>query len=431
MTESYDYAVIGAGVSGVLAAAKIREIMPTARVVLFEKDSDVGGRAKPVAPELNQWSSGLDHIGQNLYEFLNQTLKLSPDCPDLETLAPDRQKTVASLSGSELSQIPVELFFGPKGARVIGGAAGAREWTALDEALSKAQSSEDNADSAISQIWSINRKSPTAVTVEHMAHVFGIPDLWTAGARAFVERAKYHTSKLHSGNWQTVLKHILENAGLGSGVELRLDSMVGSAKWNDDAWTLETRAGDVIAKSLVVAHSPWEAIQWLPKDYWPTQVLNLALKSKPVSVVLLSEKLVNAPETMPDVIIVPSEEVQIIIDRARNSITMQATVDYEMTMQAPECVKAVKRLKRARRKLQNVFADLKTDGEHLGLLPIGWSQSSAASDRRWFERIGKAKINAKNLYFCGDSYGSSYDGDENIVRSVVGVCEGVAEAVKA
>ena len=127
---------------------------------------------------------------------------------------------------------------------------------------------------------------------------------------------------------------------------------------------------------------------------------------------------------IPDVIIVPAEKVQ-IVRNGKDEICFQATIDYEMSLQAPAVVKAVKQLKRARKKLLALYPGLVTEGNHVALQPIAWAQSPLHADRRWIERVGKKTFNSKNLAFVGDAYGTTYDGDANLAKSVSTACDAV------
>ena len=86
-------------------------------------------------------------------------------------------------------------------------------------------------------------------------------------------------------------------------------------------------------------------------------------------------------------------------------------------------VKAVKALKRARKKLQQLHPGAVTETNFIALLPVAWAQSPLHGDRRWLIRLGQKNFNAANLAFCGDAYGPSYDGDANILKSLSSACE--------
>jgi hypothetical protein len=96
-----------------------------------------------------------------------------------------------------------------------------------------------------------------------------------------------------------------------------------------------------------------------------------------------------------------------------------------MSMDAPNVVKAIKRLKRGKRKLEQNFPELKfSEMEHLALLPTAWPQSPQALDRRYVKTLTPEKLATNEaLYFCGDAYGPDYDGDLNLLRSVVNACD--------
>ncbi len=425
MTDSIDVAIAGGGLAGFLTAAKIKELHPEYQVAIFEKQSSPGGRLTQVDEAKETWSFGLNTISRPLFEFWNQSLKFSPDSPDLDQFSIGRQSQIGSMSGSDLGVMPIEGFFAPKGARLIGGLTASREWAAVEEILKTVAADPETSESSISSVWKLNRKGPAAIVIEQMAHAFGIPDIWSCSVRALIERSRYHTSQLISGKWQQALLKMSEVLSGAGGFQLHLNSMVGSAKQVDGLWHLHTGAGNITAKALVVAQPVWDAINWLPQDYWPAQVLSVALKSKPVSVVSISDRMVTKLD-LPQVIIVPAEDTQIVISPDKGEIVFQSTLDYELSLQAPECVKAVKRVKRARKKFQNAVKEVELFGEHIALSPVGWAQSTTASDRRHFERLGKQNFCEKNLGFCGDNYGSSYDGDDNLMKSVLSVCANLA-----
>ena len=181
-------------------------------------------------------------------------------------------------------------------------------------------------------------------------------------------------------------------------------------------WQIKTNRGVFSTKKLVVAVPPWE-VSWLPKNFWPPKLLNLIIKTRPVSAVVLCEKLIDIDSPLPSTIFVPSEKSQIIIER--DEICYQSTLHHELSLQAPAVVKAVRRLKRARKKLHAARPDLKAEGEHLALIPAGWAQPVAASEHKWPEKLAKQDFQTPNLAFCGDAYGDASLGDTNIINSVV------------
>ena len=62
------------------------------------------------------------------------------------------------------------------------------------------------------------------------------------------------------------------------------------------------------------------------------------------------------------------------------------------------------------------------DAKQQNILAIGPFSADAFFARRHFEKLGKSLFNSAHLGFCGDCYGPSYDGDENLMKSVLSVC---------
>ena len=102
---------------------------------------------------------------------------------------------------------------------------------------------------------------------------------------------------------------------------------------------------------------------------------------------------------------------------------MQATLNFELTLSAPEVVKAVKRLRRARKKLLAAVPELKVDGDHIALLPVAWGQPLAPNERKVMAKLADFKFQAKHLLFCGDAYGPHLEGDKNIIDSALKACD--------
>ena len=121
---------------------------------------------------------------------------------------------------------------------------------------------------------------------------------------------------------------------------------------------------------------------------------------------------------------VPSESVQAVV--TKSEIVFQATIDYEMSLQAPDVVKAVKRLKRAHRKFLAALPEIKTGVERVALVPVGWAQSPNQLERKHLDRLKMDAIQDRHLAFCGDAYGQSLNGDDNLIESVLSASEAMS-----
>lgn len=447
--QVFDIIIAGGGLAGTLAAARLAKLAPGKKIALLEKDPALGGRLKATSLEDKIYGYGLNAISDPLFELWNQTLKGDdPEAQDLSALVQRRQGDVGVLAGNKMGQIGIDLWFTPKGARVLGGYTAQKQWAEVEEIVRKGASAkaEDDDEEEVEaaegegeeakakpegakahhfgHYWSKPRKVPAAVVLEHYGSAYGIPDVWSAAPQAIGERASQHSGRLHCGVWDDALKALTELPEFKAAVSVFTSCRVVDAAKEGDDWVVEAEAGTYRAKTLVVAQSPWQAVGWLPRALWPTTLLQVALKTKPVSVVVLSEKLIAKDAVFPDVVLVPSEKVQ-IVRNGENEICFQCTIDYELSLQAPAVVKAVKQLKRARKKLQTLYPGLVTEGNHIALQPVAWAQSPLQSDRRWIEKAGKKSYNTKELAFVGDAYGTAYDGDQNLTRSLGAAVEAV------
>lgn len=452
MVKSFDVIVAGGGLSGLLAAARLVASKPGTKVAVFEREAVLGGRLRGTVSEQRLYSYGLNSLSDPLYDLLDQTLKADPDAPDLAATISGRQSKFGVLAGNRIVEAEISQWFTPKGARTLGGLTAQRQWGDVEEIVRKgaevASVVEDDEDveagtaddvaattdkhaaksHAFSHYWKKPRKVPAAIVLEHFGSAFGIPDVWGAASEAIAERAAFHSSRLHTGDWQKAIDLLIERPWFKESVTIVTNSRIVNAGFEDGVWTVDAVDGEYTAKSLVVAQPPWQAMGWLPRSEWPAHIIQIASKTKPVSVVVLAEVLLKKDIEIPEVIIVPAERVQ-IVRNGENEICFQATIDFELSLQAPAVVKAVKQLKRARRKLLTLHPGLVSEGNHLALQPVAWAQSPLHSDKRWLSRLTKKPVATATLAFVGDAYGPQYDGDLNIVRSVAAAVEAIGASM--
>lgn len=484
----FDVIIAGAGISGALAALRLvvgrvatsgsedgsehgNDFAPL-KILLVDKEDMPGGRLRSLAeashaPEHPAWGYGLNGVSQSLIDFWQQTMRGDPDAAwDPVAFSAKEQDTLGILSGSELTRLPLEQTFAGKGARALGGMAAARQWSHVEaimatESRASEAAQDDAGDAAVdseeepvnradqqsfADVWKESRKAPAAVVLEQYSALLGITDLWSTPAEAFRQRVHYHTGPLRRGPWQVAIAEALQkyiDAGL---VELSTGCRVMSAtfegKLPDPAkasgkaalaegdWKLVTSKGTFSSPRLVVAQPPWQAVAWLPKHFWPASLLAVTSKVKPVSAVTLTERLEKpASQDLPDLILIPAEGVQ-AVRSSEDEITFQAIIDYEISVQAPEVVKAVKRLKRARKKLLAACPGSMSENERIALVPVAWGQSASVSETKLIQRMAKSHLSTGNLAFCGDCYGASYIGDENVVKSVVSATNIIGQSLQ-
>ncbi len=435
--KTFDVIIAGGGCSGLLTAARLADAHPEMKILIIEKEEALGGRLRSNRPGATRHSYGLNAISTQLFDFWNQSLKADPEAPELDTFINRRHASFGSLAGGKILQADVSEWLSDKGSRVIGGYAAKRQWPQMSEVLgagaSKADSEEEGENEnenekakveSMGSLWKLARKAPAAVVIDHFSKAFGISDVWNAATSAVAARGEMLASALHCGNFERALEILVEH--FGERIEVQKECWIVTTEKEGDEWVVETQKDTYHAPSLVVAQPPWQALGWLKRDYWPTSLLTVVSKTKPTSTVVLSTEIKAGEANIPDLIIVPSEKVQ-VIRNSETEITFQATIDFEVSLQAPDVVKAVKALKRASRKLMKQVEGLELDGSHIALMPYAWPKSSASKDHRFFARMMKKPISDKSLSFVGDAFGDSYDGDQNIIDSVVNICEVFAD----
>lgn len=428
MSETYDIIIAGGGVSGILLANRVALQNPEQRVLLIEKESYIGGRIRDTDPESSRWSYGLNRVSPELYEFLQQTIRGVSHADDLEEFHRGSSKSIGVLAAHKVQSVELDQMFTKKGARLVGGAAAARDWTLVDDLLSKGESGDSQ--QSVANLWKSKRNAPSAIVLEHLARAVGIANVWQSSAGALNERVGRYTNEGIDGDWGKLLLQLIqsEDNEFLPNLSVVTDSTIVDAQFDEESsqWDIQTSRGGFQGRALAVCQSPWDAIRWLPKAHWPTELLHVVNKAKPVSLLTLTETL-DGIQDIPETIIVPAEDTQVVVRADFKEVTFQATLDFELSLQAPAVVKAVKKLKRARRKFLATYPDAKLSGDHLALQPVGWSQPISASDFRYMKKLENYKFNQSHLIFCGDAYGNSYCGEKNTIRSVLAACEGLTK----
>lgn len=415
-----DVLIAGAGLAGVLLAARLTALRPDLTILVLDSEPTPGGRAHTLTPDESgagpsQWTYGLGYLSEGLLNFWDQTLKQDPESQDLNSFISGRIETVGELSSGKVSTISLKDLSGIKGARLIGGLAAGRDW--VDPCQLDAEE-KDISTKSFSEVWGKSRKSPASAVIEALAPIVGIPDIWNASATAFVQRFKSLCSGPYTGKWVQAAARTLEQASKNGRVQFLGQAHVVQAHYTCDKWLIKTRVGNFSAASLAVAQPPWLALEWLGQAQWNPHVLHMTNRTRPSSVVILTEKLnLPRPAQLPDILWVAAEQVQ-VVTAFDGSIVFQATLDYEFSMDHPMVVKAVRRLKRAKKRVDQLFPGLLSEKDHLALLPVAWAQSYSLADRRMLDKVDLQNHQCAKLTFVGDAYGSSYEGDNNIIKSV-------------
>lgn len=417
-----DVIIAGAGLAGLLCLQKLQQLKPDWTFTLIEREGWIGGRMRSTRESEGAWSCGLQSAGSELLEFVMQATAVDDETAR-QSLRP--LKNVGVLIGQKMQTVDFAQLTQAEMARAIAGAAAVREWPVLDKLLQAHESGKLEVDQAFSQAWPGDRKSAALVPLEQISHLWGLPELGTSSVRPFLSQLQKARRGMWTGRWDHLFEDMLARLRAENRLHLETAAQIMAGRYEDKAWTLSTTKGSFTGKRLLVAQSPWEAVLWLNKDLWPARLLNIAGKTKPVSVVVLSEK--TATTTLPDVTLIVAEDVQAYC--LDGQICYQAPLNYELTVQAPAVVKAVKRLKRAKKKLEQACPELGSESEgHLALLPVAWTHTIHPPEQKWFEKIDAAHVQKKHLAFAGDAIGGESDGDRNLMQSVGDACAALVES---
>ena len=427
--SKYDVIVAGGGLGGCLVSMALKKNHPDWQIAVLEKESFYGGRSRS---GLNPWvsSCGLNQVSSKLVNLFKQQLVDRLDSLKLDSVFESSLKNIESVgvcaSGS-LDKISYGELFQDRGVKLIGGSSALRDWSKRkDELFDKYKKVGLNSNLLFSKVFSGSLKDPSGAVLDIYAHSLGIPYLGSSFFSCFMQRLENATSDLvFVGRWSDILASFIESY---DDIDFMPDTMIVSACIDESegkSWKLKTKKGEFYSSKLVVAQSPWEALNWLDQNYFPAELLSIALKAKPVSVVSLTHSIetsddsnLDIVEQLSDMILVPSEQVS-VINTLGKTLSYQTPLDYEMFFEAPAVSKAVRRLKRARKKLMSLYPDIKTGDDFISLIPAGWTQIICQQAR---QIPPSASYTSDILGFCGDSYGDSFCPDDNIISSVENIC---------
>lgn len=425
MGNTFDIVIAGGGLAGLLSAIRIADQDRTARVAILERAPAIGGRLRNSSTGRAGANYGLDAISPRLFDFCNVTLRLDPECPDLAEMGRQDSEFGVMITG-KVKTAPLADIASPKGARLLGGLAASKDWKDLREIIPSSEEGDVAVEragaQAFSNVWLHPRKAAPSVALEYVAAAMGIPDPWDASGLAVSERAQLLAESRFRADWSDVFS---PSIGRFQNLTLLTSCPIVDASESEGRWKLLTPKGELLAQKLVVAQPPWDVTTWLPKQYCPTAVLSISSKTKPVSSVVLAQKI-SKDSGLPPFLFIPAEDAVAVL--SGDELCLRTTIDFELSLQAPAVMKAVKSLKRAKKKLQLAYPDIVFTSEHLALLPVTWAQSVSHSEKKWIDKIDLAKINKPNLAFCGDSYGPTYNYDENLVTSVIDACRVISSA---
>ena len=408
-----DFAIVGGGLAGSLMASRLRSSNPSSKILLVDAAPSLGGRARSISWETKEWVPSPELVSEKLYNFASNAF-LSAAAADDSLIFPEfKRNSLGILIQNKLVPFTSLQDKDSKIPKTLGGLPAQKQWLNL---WGKIFEKEQEERKTFSKTFGLTQKDALAPYWKLVAYYLGLSTWQNAEPRALKERCEY-TSSLGSSEFLGKLQKLFFMDENNKNFTLRLNEKVVSGALKDNIWHLKTNQGSFTAKHLIVAQSPWEALMWLNRKNLPKPLLQMALRSKPTSLVTLTKKIISTPENLPDEVIVASEST--LTHKSNNSLCFTYSLDYESSINTQEVTKAIKALRRAAIKTQKFFEGLELEEESLALHPVAWGASAQSKDSDFLGKLVDYSYFTENLLFCGESYGRSYRPDENIIKSVL------------
>ena len=388
--DRHDIIIVGAGLSGLLLAARLAHALPTASIAVLEKEAQVGGRLCGNVPHLRQVSRGL-------VDCCVQTCVLAGKTAPQELFAPYQHRQIELLiATAKTLNIARHELFNTATVQQLGG----RVLASVAEKLC-AETQGGRLKKTVK-----NFDQPLATLLDKLAVMLALPNISTLTVGRLQQKlAAQRTGELLSAAWQQILPVLTEN----NNIVVKTECQVISAQREHKCWELQSAQGTHRSQALVVAHPPWSAGEWLAAQYWPAQLLRSVRKSKPHSAVCLVTTP-TAKADMPRELCIAAANTH-VLRTSHNELALAQVLSYETQLRAPAVTAAVGKLKRALHILNRIYqpaAELRL----IALVPAAYCLP-----------LGEAQATATGLFFCGDSCGKSENGDDNIVTTVQNVSE--------
>ena len=416
---SFDLLVAGGGISGVLVAHRIKQLFPSLRLAVVEKESQLGGRLRATDWKQGHWGCGLNFVSKDLADFIERALAANPDSEALSHWASDYSSHSLVLAAGRTVPLSAEKMLANEALKAIGGG-GLKDFT---EQFAEFVQEETTEEKALAKVMKLKPRHAVTAAIRSFAIQLGITHPEISLNVMYRDRYMRQRSELKVARWQSVCRAILEtNTDFENRVRVFRDCRIIEAEKDNGLWQIYTQQGLLTTKRLVVAQAPWQMIDWMKQDYLPKEVLSIALKTKPTSLVCLADKVKN--QSIPDLMdctFVKSEDVRAFA--FENTVYYILPIDYEVSLDAPSVVKAIKALKRAQKKLMGKIDGYESEKIHLSLFPIAWAQPASQMERKYVEKLAHSSFQSPDLSFCGDAYGLSYNPDRNVISSTLAVCE--------
>jgi hypothetical protein len=382
--------IVGAGLSGLCSA-----LQSSPGSYILEKQDQLGGKLS--LGYHGAFSHGHFFIDSQRVQRLNQVLKDDPQSTDIWDYEPKKCETFGLLQANQLKECAYEDLFKKPGIKALGGLSAVKKLPAL-EAFIESYKNGTLKDQNFAMAIDLSKKDGLYLVLEEYLSAFGVCELATTSsiyvAKMMCEGEKY------SFDWPRLFGD-LEKRFSENKIQLELDAQVIGARYLDNQWTLTSKKGQFKGDRLIVAQSVWECIEWLPRNEWPPSYLHLATKTKPVSCVSLAfrieDKNWDSVKELSELIFVPAEKAHVFISPSQE-VCIRTALDFEVSMQAPSVVKAIRRLKRTRKRLEQLNEGFSGTPERISLVPVYWDEPVSMFERRFLREL---KNSQEHIEFAG------------------------------
>jgi len=407
ITNQFEIAIVGASFSGCLAALRLASTHPHTKIAVIEKENSLCGRKRFTRWAEKIWSVGNLNISDELFEFSKNILRSLGQDHALESTDKSSLETkVGVISQGKLAIFNREKILSQEFIKFLGGKEAVPRWTDIWGKIDTQKELK-----SLSKILTFPKKGPFALVVDVIGRYLGFVDVSQVPTLAIKQAYDHCRAMQHLLDWEEVFSLAFRNQ---DNIEQRLECKVISGQYHDNFWRLQTQKGPINAKRIVISHSPWDVIEWLDKESLPPVLVQSVKRKNPASLVVLSTKIVG--DWMgPNTLFIASEGVHVTMAYGVSNFTVP--IDYESSMRAPSVVKAIRKLRRAVKKLTKVFDKISFEQEHIALSTVGVNYSTLLSEP--LVSSEEKKLNQPHIGFCGSFYGSSFDPQKNILSSVL------------
>ena len=384
-------AIVGGGLASLLLASRLTNRLPLLALTVFEQEANIGGRLCNKDPSLHS-------ISIELASYWEQTLRSDPEAEDLHELATIKPlDPIAILTGGKMVAVARADVFSEATIKLLANRSVAKYWQQFI------------ADTSNKNIKSIDRHFTT--TLGKLVPLLGLASTEGVSIKACQQRiTAFNAREAVHADWQKAVAKLTNTS-----MQIHTDCQVYAAQHRNNKWCIASKMGESEHDILVVAQPLVSVDSWLEKKYLRMFGIRKAL---PASSLCLGLAIDNELELPAPTLLIANERA--IIYKDKGMLVASTPLAFEVSLQATKTVQALGRLKRASQTLLKLFPHVTAQRKWVALLPAAYPVSLAFD----------LKNCPANLYFCGDNYGNSEDGDRNLLVSILYTSDRIVELFK-